>query len=64
MENPSIEQNNDLELMIYKQLLFELSVLRESLGKLVVDELEKISKNKNKLKITRQKFFNIVSNLH
>jgi predicted transcriptional regulator len=57
------DTDDKLDLMIYKQLLFELGIMRESLAELANIEYDTLNKLKNKIQCSKQKFYNIVSNL-
>jgi len=63
METGETIQDNTINILIYKQLLFELMTMRGELDKHAKDELKRLASTKNKLNATKIKFYHIIQNL-
>lgn len=58
------EQHIDINLLLYKRLLFEIKIMRESLQNIIDENIIDIQKNKYLIKQIQDKFYIISNNLY
>jgi len=58
------KQHNDMNLLLYKRLFFEIKILRESLQHILNDTIQDIQTNKQIIKNLQEKFYIISNNLY
>jgi aspartate ammonia-lyase len=58
------KQQNDMNLLLYKRLFFEIKILRESLQHILNDTIQDIQTNKQIIKNLQEKFYIISNNLY
>jgi argininosuccinate lyase len=60
----NIFTNEQNQILIYKRMLFEIKILRQSIQDTIVNELKNICDAKKTIKQTQETLYNISNNLH